>query len=136
MDIYTLDQQSQRKDLPSLRPGMTIRVHQKIRELVEGKDEGKKHMKAKKTAGTMKDRIQVFEGVIIAKKHGDSMSGSVTVRKISNGVGVERIFPLHTPTIAKIEVTKRSKVRRAKLYYLRTSKKGLKEWRVEAEKRG
>lgn len=83
-----------------LRPGYKVRVHQKIKE-------------------GDKERIQVFEGLIIARKHGKGINSTVTVRKISNGVGVERVFPLHSPFIAKIEVADKSKVRRAKLYYLR-----------------
>lgn len=132
MDIYTLNKTVLRADVPILRPGMTVRVHQKIKELVEEKGKGAKHMKAKKTQGEVKERIQVFEGIIIAFKHGRGINGTITVRKISNGVGVERIFPLHAPLIAKIEVVKRANVRRAKLYYLRTSKKGLTEWKPTA----
>ncbi|MCL6623656.1 MAG: 50S ribosomal protein L19 [Fimbriimonadales bacterium] len=88
-----------RKDLPELHPGDTVRVHVRVRE-----------------AG--KERLQAFEGVIIAKKHG-GIAETITVRKISDGVGVERTFPLHAPVVAKITVVKRGKVRRAKLYYLR-----------------
>ncbi len=88
-----------RKDIPDFRAGDTLRVHFKIRE-------------------GSKERIQVFEGVCIAR-HNDKINSSITVRKISSGVGVERVFPLHTPLIDKIEVKKRGRVRRAKLYYLR-----------------
>ena len=88
-------------DFVMLKPGATVRVHQKI------------------TEGD-KSRIQVYEGIIIARKHGSGPSATITVRKISNGIGVERTFPLHLPTIEKFEVTKSTKVRRAKLYYLRT----------------
>ncbi len=91
---------SNRQDLPEIRPGYTIRVHQRIEE--KGKE-----------------RIQIFEGVVIAKKHGKGISGTITVRKVASGVGVERIFPIHSPNITKIEVIKKGKVRRAKLYYLR-----------------
>ena len=91
---------SDRQDLPEIRPGYTIQVHQRIEE--KGKE-----------------RIQIFEGVIIAKKHGGGISGTITVRKVASGVGVERIFPIHSPNITKIEVIKKGKVRRAKLYYLR-----------------
>ena len=84
---------------PSFRPGDTLRVHVKIKE------------------GT-RERIQVFEGIVIARQHG-GLDETFTVRKISNGVGVERIFPLHCPSIDKIEVQRTGKVRRAKLYYLR-----------------
>lgn len=86
-------------DLPSFRPGDTLRVHVKV---VEG----------------TRERIQIFEGVVI-KRRGGGISETFTVRKISYGVGVERTFPVHTPRIAKIEVLRRGKVRRAKLYYLR-----------------
>ena len=89
-----------RTDLPSFRPGDTLRVHVRI---IEGS----------------RERIQVFEGVVI-KRRGGGISETFTVRKISSGVGVERTFPLHTPKIEKIEVKRRGKVRRAKLYYLRS----------------
>lgn len=89
-----------RTDLPSFRPGDTLRVHVRI---IEG----------------TRERIQVFEGVVI-KRRGCGVSETFTVRKISSGVGVERTFPLHTPKIEKIEVKRRGKVRRAKLYYLRS----------------
>lgn len=88
-----------RDDLPEFGPGDTVRVHAKV---IEGN----------------KERIQVFEGVVIARKHG-GISETFTVRKISHGVGVERTFMLHSPRIDKIEVVRRGKVRRAKLYYLR-----------------
>lgn len=88
-----------RTDLPSFRPGDTLRVHVRI---IEGS----------------RERIQVFEGVVI-KRRGGGILETFTVRKISSGVGVERTFPLHTPKIEKIEVKRRGKVRRAKLYYLR-----------------
>lgn len=89
-----------RTDLPSFRPGDTLRVHVRIIEVT-------------------RERIQVFEGVVI-KRRGGGVSETFTVRKISSGVGVERTFPLHTPKIEKIEVKRRGKVRRAKLYYLRS----------------
>lgn len=93
-------QQQLKKNLPDIQPGFTIVVHQKIKE-----------------AG--KERIQSFEGLVIARKHGSGINATITVRKISGGVAVERIFPIHSPTIQKIDVVKKSKVRRAKLYYLR-----------------
>ena len=89
-----------RTDLPTFRTGDTLRVHVRI---VEGS----------------RERVQVFEGVVI-KRRGGGISETFTVRKISSGVGVERTFPLHTPKIEKIEVKRRGKVRRAKLYYLRS----------------
>lgn len=88
-----------RSDLPTFRPGDTVKVHVKV---VEG----------------TRERIQLFEGVVI-KRRGGGISETFTVRKISYGVGVERTFPVHTPKIANLEVTRRGKVRRAKLYYLR-----------------
>jgi large subunit ribosomal protein L19 len=83
-----------------MRVGDTVKVYQKIQE--KGKT-----------------RLQVFEGMVLARKHGTEQGGTFTVRKTSNGYGVERIFPLFSPIIDKIEVTKRAKVRRAKLYYIR-----------------
>ncbi|MBB2507675.1 50S ribosomal protein L19 [Staphylococcus cohnii subsp. cohnii] len=97
--IEAVIQSQLRTDLPSFRPGDTLRVHVRI---IEG----------------TRERIQVFEGVVI-KRRGGGISETFTVRKISSGVGVERTFPLHTPKIEKIEVKRRGKVRRAKLYYLR-----------------
>lgn len=97
--IRDLATEQLRTDLPKFRPGDTLRVHVKVRE------------------GT-RERIQVFEGVVI-KRRGTSVSATFTVRKVSYGVGVERTFPVHTPKIDKVELMKRGKVRRAKLYYLR-----------------
>lgn len=99
-----------KKDLPEIRPGYTVRVFQKIPASAKAKA-GKKEED--------KERIQSFEGLVIARKHGQGINATITVRKISAGIGVERIFPLHLPSIEKIEVLKKSKVRRAKLYYLR-----------------
>lgn len=97
--IADITKEQLRTDLPEFRPGDTVRVHVKV---VEG----------------TRERIQVFEGVVI-KRRGGGISETFTVRKVSYGVGVERTFPLHTPKIEKIEVVRRGKVRRAKLYYLR-----------------
>lgn len=83
-----------------IRPGQTVRVHQKIKE-------------------GEKERLQVFEGVVIARKHGFGPTASFTVRKVTDGIGVERIFPLHSPVIAKLEILRQARVRRAKLYHLR-----------------
>ena len=88
-----------KSDRPEFRPGDTVSVHVRV---VEGD----------------KERIQLFQGVVIARKGGGSRE-NFTVRKISGGIGVERIFPLHSPVVDKIEVVRRGKVRRAKLYYLR-----------------
>ena len=89
-----------RSDVPEFRAGDTVRLHVRI---VEG----------------TRERIQLYEGVVI-KRRGGGISETFTVRKISNGVGVERTFPVHTPKIEKIDVVRRGKVRRAKLYYLRS----------------
>jgi large subunit ribosomal protein L19 len=98
-------QESQlRTDLPAFRPGDTIRVNVKLRE------EGEK--------GKEKERIQPFEGVVI-KRRGHTAGASFTVRRVSFGIGVERIFPLHSPMIASVEIVQQGNVRRAKLYYLR-----------------
>ncbi len=97
--IEEITKEQLRTDLPTFRPGDTVRVHVKV---VEG----------------TRERIQLFEGVVI-KRRGGGISETFTVRKISYGVGVERTFPVHTPKIAKLEVIRRGKVRRAKLYYLR-----------------
>jgi large subunit ribosomal protein L19 len=93
----------QKKDMPDIRPGDTVLVLQKIKE-------GDKH------------KAQTFEGLVLAKKHGNGISGTITVRKTVLGIGVEKTFPLHSPNIEKIEILKRGKARRAKLYYLRTAK--------------
>ena len=90
---------SARKNL-DLRAGDTVRVHQKIEE--KGKY-----------------RIQLFEGLVLARKHGTESGGTFTVRRVLSGVGVEKIFPLYSPMIDKIEIVKRSRVRRAKLYFIR-----------------
>ncbi|MFH1714062.1 MAG: 50S ribosomal protein L19 [Candidatus Nealsonbacteria bacterium] len=103
-----------KQDLPDIRPGDTIRVCQKIKETSK-KDKSSAEQ-------TDKERIQVFEGQVIAKKHGKGIASTITVRKVISGVGVERIFPVHSPIIDKIEVIKREKARRAKLYYLRKAK--------------
>ncbi len=101
-------------DLPDVRPGDTIRVYQKIKKTLK---------KSKPSTGQEgKEKSQVFEGVVIARKHGKEMGATITVRKVISGVGVEKIFPIHSPTIEKIEILKRGKVRRAKLYYLREAK--------------
>ncbi len=101
---YAFDQQTTggktKADFLNLKPGATVKVHQKIKE-------GDKF------------RIQIFEGIIIARKHGVGPSATVIVRKVSDGIGVERTFPLHSPMVAQFEVMKASKVRQSKLYYLR-----------------
>ena len=96
-------QEQIKEDIPSFKAGDTVSVGVKV---IEGE----------------KSRIQIFKGIVIAISSGEGASKTFTVRKISNGVGVERIFPLHSPNLDSIEVVKRGKVRRAKLYYLRDRK--------------
>jgi len=100
LDVYKKN--NAKKSVPELRSGAVVRIHEKIRE-------GKK------------ERIQIFEGVVIGRK-GGGISESFCVRKVSDGISIEKVFPLNSPAIAKIEVASRGKVRRAKLYYLRTAK--------------
>ena len=100
-------------DLPNIRPGDTVKVHQKIKEVAK---------KTKKGGLEKKERIQIFEGLVLARKHGKEMGATITVRKVTSGIGVERIFPIHSPNIEKIEIIRRGKVRRAKLYYMRDAK--------------
>jgi len=102
-----------KKELPEIRPGDLVKVHQRIPASAKSKATKK---------GEDKERTQVFEGLVIAKKHGKEMGATVTVRKIISGIGVEKIFPLHSPIIEKIEIIKRGRARRAKLYYLREAK--------------
>src|SRR5437667_1069131 len=104
--IRKLHEAQLRKDLPEFRAGDTVRVNVRLQE-----GEGEK----------VKERLQAFEGVVISKK-GRASSATFTVRRVSFGVGIERIFPLHSPTISSIEVVGKGKVRRARLYYLRDLK--------------
>ncbi|GAB2985127.1 50S ribosomal protein L19 [Actinosynnema sp. NPDC091369] len=97
--LDALDAQSLRSDIPSFRPGDTLKVHVRV---IEGS----------------RERVQVFQGVVIRRQNG-GIRETFTVRKVSFGVGVERTFPVHSPNIAEIEVASRGDVRRAKLYYLR-----------------
>lgn len=97
--IQSLEQEQIKKDIPAFRPGDTVKVHYKV---IEG----------------TRERVQIFEGVVI-RRRGGGMSETFTVRRVSYGVGVERTIPLHAPKIERIEVVRRGKVRRARLYYLR-----------------
>ena len=97
--IDMLEKEQMRTDIPDFRPGDTVRVHARIKE-------------------GEKERVQVFQGTVIRKRNGNT-NATITVRKVSYGIGVERIFPLHSPAIDKVEVMTRGKVRRARLYYLR-----------------
>jgi len=101
LDIFNKAQTQ--KEIPDIRPGDVVRVQLKLAE------------KTKRGA----ERTQVFEGLVIARKHGKGISSTFTVRKVSDGIGVERIFPIFSPSIIKVEIVRRSKVRRAKLYYMR-----------------
>lgn len=100
--LHELEKEQMRDDLPRFTTGDTVRVHVKVRE-------------------GEKERIQVFEGVVLGRS-GGGLRESFTVRKVSYSIGVERIFPVHSPSIDKIEVTRHSRVRRAKLYFLRDLK--------------
>ncbi len=102
---------AQLKTLPEFKPGYTVKVHQKVIDLIEDP-------KTKKITGK-KERIQIFEGLVIARKGGNGTNATFMVRKISYGVGVERIFPLHSPNIVKLEIVKNPSVAKAKLYYVR-----------------
>lgn len=97
--LEALEKEEMRVDIPDFKTGDTVRVHAKIKE-------------------GEKERIQVFQGIVIRKRKGN-MGATFTVRKVSYGVGVERVFPLHSPVIDKVEVLTRGKVRRSRLYYLR-----------------
>ncbi len=95
-----ITQSQLKKGLPEIKPGDTVRIHQKIKD-------------------QEKERTQMFEGLVLTKKHGKGISATITVRSKISGIGVEKVFPLHSPTIEKIEIIKRTKPRRKKLYYLR-----------------
>ena len=97
--IKMLDQQNVKAEMPAIEVGHTVRVHIKVKE-------------------GSKERIQIFEGTVIAKKHG-GVNETFTVRRVSYGVGVEKVFPVHSPNVVKVETVRKGKVRRAKLYYLR-----------------
>lgn len=113
--IAEFTQPNKKTGLPVIKAGDTVRVYQKYKD----KD---------------KDKIQMFEGLVLCRKHGNETGAAITVRKIASGVGVEKIFPLHSPIIDRIEVIKVGKVRRAKVYYMRTAKgKRSRIKRVEAK---
>ncbi len=103
MDALATFSKNSIRSVPAFRPGDTVKVHQKIKE-------------------GDKERTQLFEGLVISRKHGSGTNAMFTVRKIASGVGVERTYPLHSPFIDKIEVVKSVKVRRAKLYFIRHAK--------------
>ncbi len=98
--VQEVTQQYLKTDIPEFRAGDTVKVHVRLKE-------------------GEKERIQIFEGLVIARKHG-GIAETFTVRKISSGIGVERVFPLHAPSVAQIDVIRSGRVRRAKLYYIRS----------------
>lgn len=113
-----IEKNTLRTDIPEIRPGDSVRVVQRVRE-------------------GDKERLSSFEGLVIAVKHGKGPTATFTVRKVVSGIGVERIFPMHSPVISKVEVLRHSKVRRAKLYYIREkaakeTRKRMKSYRAEA----
>jgi len=101
--IEEFAKQVKRQSLPEIKAGDTVRVYQKYKD----KD---------------KDKIQMYEGMVICRKHGNESGAAITVRKIASGIGVEKIFPIHSPIIDRIEVVRSGKTRRSKLYYLREAK--------------
>ena len=116
MPIIKHLQDNQLRTLPDFKPGATVKVHQKIRE-----------------GG--KERVQIFEGLVIARKGGMGANATFMVRKIASGVGVERIYPLHSPNIVKLEVVKPGMARKAKLYYVRGRQDNTPRMRKEQKKK-
>jgi len=106
-------------DYSHLKSGQVVKVSQRIKELNAKNEE--------------KERVQIFEGVIIGRRGGKGMGGTITVRKVSDGIGVEKIFPLHLPTISKIEVVKEYKTRKAQLSYIKNYDKKLREKTVKGK---
>lgn len=107
--MITAFRQEQLKQVPQLKAGFMVRVHQKIKDVsADGKE---------------KERIQIFEGQVMGTKGGKGMNGTLTVRKVTSGIGIERIFPIHSPNIEKIEVIKATPARKAKIYYTREAGK-------------
>lgn len=118
--LETFAKTQAKTDLPDMAPGDTVRVFLKTKE-------------------KNKEKMEMFEGVVLARKHRGETGGTVTVRKMVGSIGVERIFPVHSPVIAKIEVVRKGKVRRAKLYYLRGAKgkrAKIKQKEVPSNKKG
>ena len=100
-----------------VKPGMIVKVHQKIKDV--------------NAKGEEKQRIQMFEGLVLAVKHGNETGATITVRKVSKGIGVEKIFPIHSPVVEKIELVRQMRVHQSRPYYLRNHKKKLREVRKE-----
>lgn len=103
-----------------VKPGMIVRVHQKIKDVT--------------SKGEERERIQIFEGMVIARKHGNEPGATFTVRKVSDGIGVEKIFPIHSPVVDKVELVRQMEVRQSRPYFLRTYKKKLQEVKKEEQK--
>jgi large subunit ribosomal protein L19 len=101
------------KDFSEIQPGCLVRVHEKIKET--------------NSKGEEKERVQIFEGMVLDRKHGKGVTATVTVRKESDGIGVEKIYPLHSPAVEKFEVVKRFRVTRSKLTFLRGHHRKLQE---------
>lgn len=115
LDLFNSKQGLDNK-FKAIKPGWTIRIHQKIKE-------------------GAKTRIQAFEGIVISRKHGNGTSGTITVRRVTGGFGVEKIYPIYLPSVDKVEVVRETKVRRAKLYYLREKSAREIRRKIRAEKK-
>ncbi|MDR2909604.1 MAG: 50S ribosomal protein L19 [Oscillospiraceae bacterium] len=107
--LQLIAQDSLRQEIPEVVVGDTVRVHVRIKEVSKDEKKGKEGVRV---------RIQVFEGTVIAKQHG-GIAETFTVRRVSHGVGVERVFPIHSPSVVQVETIRKGRVRRGKLYYLR-----------------
>ncbi|KKQ76733.1 MAG: 50S ribosomal protein L19 [Parcubacteria group bacterium GW2011_GWC1_38_6] len=107
MKIREFNKSQLKNEMLDVRPGDTVKIHERISSAGEKKDAG---------------RMQIFEGLVIARKHGRGITATITVRKVTGGIGVEKIFPIHSPVVEKIEIISRGKVRRAKLFYIREAK--------------
>jgi large subunit ribosomal protein L19 len=116
LEAFIKSQAKEKSLYPDVKPGAVVRIHQKFIE-VAAQAKSKKQAKAKEAEKT-KERMQIFEGLVIARR-GKSHLSTITIRKVSDGIGVEYILPLDLPSIKKIETVKQNKIRRAKLYYLR-----------------
>ena len=115
LDLFNSNQGLKNK-FATIKPGWTIKVHQKIKE-------------------GAKTRVQMFEGIVISRKHGNGTNGTITVRKVSDGIGVEKTYPIYLPSIDKVDVVRETKVRRAKLYYLRDKSAREIRRKIKAEKK-
>lgn len=120
VDIVNKDHMNENvKTLPAFRTGDTVNVLVKIVEIEVAEKKGSKNAKGEKTEAKIKHRVQAYQGVVIDIKNKSSINGHFVVRKISNGIGVERVFPYHSPNLAGVELISKGKSRRAKHFYLR-----------------